>query len=92
MQGDNGCPHLCSLVGVKNPICMRVQHIVWYCTLYSYELARNRITDTKEGEWADLDTKIWVPNCNDDVEGLAESDDQQVDGVERFFDYLAYQF
>ena len=53
---------------------------------------------TREGEWGDIDGKIWVPN--DDVEGLAESDEQQVDGVERFFDYwhisfevyLAYQF
>ena len=38
----------------------------------------------------DLDGKLWVPN--DDVEGRAESDEQQLDGIERFFDYLAYQF
>ena len=42
------------------------------------------------GEWADLDDPIWVPN--DDVEGLAESEDQQVNGVERFFEYLSFQF
>ena len=64
------------------------EHIVWHCTLHSHERARNRITNTKE--WSNLATKIWVPN--DDIEGLAESDDQQVDAVERFFDYLAYQF
>ena len=50
-------------------------HIVWHCRLHRYERARNRITTmTREGEWGDLDTKIWVPN--DDVEGRAESDEQ----------------
>ena len=62
------------------------EYIVRHCTHHSYERAHNFITSTRE--WSNLDTKIWVPN--DDAEGLAESDDQQVDGVERFFDYLAY--
>ena len=66
------------------------EHIVWHCTIHEHERAHNRITCTREGNWAALDTKVWAPN--DDVEGLAESDDQQVDGVERFFEYLAYQF
>ena len=79
---DPSCPY--------GAIIQSGEHIVWHCTLHEYERAHNGITDTREGEWADLDTKIWVPN--DDVEGLADSDDQQVDGVKRFFDYLAYQF
>ena len=50
--------------------------------LYS---ARNRITTmTREGEWEDLDRKFWVPN-----EEAGDDEDDQVDGVERFFDYLA---
>ena len=62
------------------------EQIVWHCNLHRYERARNRLTTmTREGEWGDLDAKIWAPN--DDVEGRAESDEQQVDGVERFFDY-----
>ena len=66
------------------------EHIVWQCNRHSYERARNRINRTRDGNWGDLDGKIWFPN--DDVEGRRESDDQQVDGVERFFEYLAYQF
>ena len=67
------------------------EHIVWDCTIHQYERARSRLnTATRRGAWEDLDGKIWVPN--DDVEGRAESDEQQVDGIERFFDYLAYQF
>ena len=54
------------------------------------ERRRNRIHNTSEREWADLDTPIWVPN--DDVEGRAETDDQQVDGVERPFSYLSISF
>ena len=65
------------------------EHILWHCPLYNYERAHNCITPG-DGKWADLHFKIWV--ANDDVEGLAESDDQQVDGVERFFDFLAHQF
>ena len=64
------------------------EHIVWHCGLHRNERRRNRIAE--ESTWEDLDHKIWVPN--DDVEGRAESDDQQVDGAERFFKYLAYQF
>ena len=37
--------------------------------------------------WEDLDGKIWVPN-----EQGGDDNDDQVDGIERFFDYLAYQF
>ena len=40
-----------------------------------------------KGEWGDLDGKIWVPN-----EGTGDDDDEQVDRVERFFDYLGYRF
>ena len=66
------------------------EHIVWSCALHDTERRRNRIDQTRAGEWADLDGPLWVRN--DDVEGLAESDDQQVNGVERFFEYLSYQF
>ena len=57
--------------------------------LNRHERARNRLTTrTRQGEWGNLDGKIWAPN-----EGRGGDDDeQQVDGVERFFDYLAYQF
>ena len=47
------------------------EHIVWHCNLHRYERARNRITTmTREGEWGDLDGKIWVPNeeAGDDKE------------------------
>ena len=27
------------------------EHIVWVCTLHEYERRRNRITNTREGEW-----------------------------------------
>ena len=64
------------------------EHIVWHCNLHRNERARNQLTTmTREGEWRDLDGKIWAPN-----EGAGDDDDQQVDGVERFFNYLAYQF
>ena len=66
------------------------EHIVWPCPLYLRERRRNRIDHTAKGEWADLDNPIWVPN--DDVEGRIESDDQQVDGVEIYFDYLMGEF
>ena len=63
---------------------------MWSCALHDNERRRNRIDNTREGNWADLDDPIWVPN--DDVEGLTETDDQQVNGVERFFSYLSFQF
>lgn len=65
------------------------EHIVWDCELHDTERRRNRIHQTRTGEWADLDDPIWVPN--DDVEGLAEEDSEQVNGVERFFEYLSFQ-
>ena len=37
--------------------------------------------------WEDLDDKIWVPR-----EEGGDDEDNQVDGVEGFFNYLAYQF
>ena len=40
-------------------------HIVWSCTLHNHERNRNRINNTREGQWQDLDNPIWVPN--DDV-------------------------
>ena len=61
-------------------------HIVWHCSLHRYERARNRITGTND--WQDLDGKIWVPN----EERRGDDDEQQVDGIECFFEYLAYQF
>ena len=66
------------------------EHIVWHCELHDTERRRNKIHQTRTGDWKDLDDPLWVPN--DDVEGREESDDQQVNGVERFFDYLSYQF
>ena len=66
------------------------EHIVWDCRLHDAERRRNRLLETERGRWQDLDAPIWVPN--DDVEGREESDDEQVDGVERFFEYLSYQF
>ena len=66
------------------------EHIVWHCNLHRDERARNRLTAlTRKGdpEWGDLDGKVWVPN-----EGAGDDEDEQVDGIERFFDYLAYQF
>ena len=44
----------------------------------------------EKGAWGAFDDPIWVPN--DDVEGREETDDEQVDGVERFFEYLSFQF
>ena len=66
------------------------EHVVWHCRLHDEERRRNRIHQTRAGEWGDLDDPIWVPN--DDVEGREESDQEQVDGVERFFEYLSFQF
>ena len=68
------------------------EHIVWHCALHRNERRRNRIAEGST--WEGLDNKVWVPNDNVHVEGRAESDGQQVDGVyvERFFSYLAYQF
>ena len=60
------------------------EHIVWDYYLHQYERVHNWIMGTSQ--WEDLDGKIWVPG-----EG-GEDDDNQVDGVERFFDYLSYQF
>ena len=34
--------------------------------------------------------RFWVPN--DDVEGREEGDEEQINGVERFFEYLSFQF
>ena len=59
------------------------EHIVWQCGLHRDERRRNRVEETRG--WQDLDDKIWVPGEGDD-------EDDQVDGVERFFEYLAYQF
>ena len=46
-------------------------------------LARRR-----KGGGGTLDDPICVPN--DDVEGREEMEDEQVNGVERFFDYLSH--
>ena len=66
------------------------EHVVWECRLHNVERRRNRIGSTAKGDWGALDDPLWVPN--DDVEGREETDDEQVDGVERFFDYLAAHF
>ena len=66
------------------------EHVVWECRLHTDERRRNRIGSTTKGNWGALDDPLWVPN--DDVEGREETDDEQVDGVERFFDYLAAHF
>ena len=48
------------------------------------ERRRNRVEETRG--WEDLDDIIWIPG------GEGDDEDDQVDGIERFFDYLAYQF
>ena len=62
------------------------EHIVWHCHLHNEARRRNRVHLTTC--WEDLDDPIWVPN--DDVEGREGGDDEQVNGVERFFEYLSY--
>ena len=64
------------------------EHIVWECPTHNAERSRNRIAHTTKGDWGRLDDPIWVPN--DDVKGREETDEEQVDGVERFFEYLSY--
>ena len=62
------------------------EHIVWQCNLLLGGRRWNRVEGTRG--WEDLDGKIWVP-----AEGEGEDDEEnQVDGIERFFNYLAYQF
>ena len=39
-----------------------------------------------EVRWEDIDRPIWV------VDDEADDPNDRVDGVERFFDYLSYQF
>lgn len=79
----------------ENPTCacgatqQTGEHLVWECPLHNDERRRNRIDVTDRGDWASLDDPIWVPN--DDVEGREETDDEQVNGVERFFEYLSFQ-
>ena len=65
-------------------------HVVWECRLHDHERRRNRIDGTERGNWEALDDPIWV--ANDDVEGRAETDEEQVNGVERYFEYLSFQF
>ena len=64
------------------------EHIVWHCHLHDEARRRNRVHLTTH--WGELDDPIWVPN--DDVEGREEGDEEQVNGVERFFEYLSFQF
>ena len=45
----------------------------------------NRIEGTETWEDVDLDGKIWASN-----EEGGDDEENQVDGIERFFDYLAY--
>ena len=82
---EGGRPHLSMRCVHTNR-----EHIVWECHLHYDERRRNRIASTARGDWGGLDDPIWVPN--DDVEGREETDEEQVDGVERFFEYLAFQF
>ena len=62
------------------------EHIIWHSNLHRYERRRNPIAEGST--WEDLDSKVWAPN---DERGGGD-DANQVDGVERFFEYLAYQF
>ena len=87
--------HKIAIGKVEDPSCpcgapvQSGEHIIWHCSAHRYERAKNRISSaTRAGEWADLDGKIWVPN----EEAGDDGEDNQVDGIERFFDYLAYQF
>lgn len=61
-------------------------HIVCECKLHLNERRRNRITGLKQWEDIAIDRPIWVAD--------EEADDlnDRVDGVERFFYYLSFQF
>ena len=61
------------------------EHIAWQCRLHHDERRRNRVEETRG--WEDLDAKIWVPG-----EGGDSDNEDQVDRVGGFFNYLAYQF
>ena len=60
-------------------------HIVWECRLHRDKRRRNGIEEGA-GSWEGLDKEVWVRG-----EG-AKNPNDRVDGAERFFDYLSYQF
>ena len=62
-------------------------HIVWHCKHHLAERRRNRMVGLEGPEgWKEIDRPKWV----EDEE--AEDPNGRIDGVERFFDYLSYQF
>ena len=81
---------------IESPDCPRGmsiqtgEHIVWECPTHNAERRRNRIALITKGNWKGLADPIWVPN--DDIEGREETEEEQVHGVERFFNYLSHQF
>ena len=59
-------------------------HIVWDCRLHLSERRRNHMVGLKR--WEDIDCLIWAAGEE------ADDPNDRVEGVERFFDYLSYQF
>ena len=57
---------------------------MWECRLHLNERRRNRMVGLEW--WEDIDRPIRA------VDEEAEDPNDRVDGVERFFDYLSYQF
>ena len=57
---------------------------MWDCRLHLDERRRNRMVGLQQ--WGDIDRPIWV------ADEEADDPNDRVDGVERFFDYLSYQF